>query len=576
MKYLVSLIAASSIFASAASFAQCNGNVYSMNAGRGHVGALIDLKENAFMGSDYFSDASDRATINSKARFSSSAMAYDQHSDRIYYSSVPAPISYHMEGAEELFTEQELNALDFHAKSNTPFKLAYYDVASKEHVEVANTRFQILRMAFDPATGELYASDSVRLFKVDIESGDVTEIAQFPINARIGGFTSWGDFEFHNGELLFVTNNRTYTVDKQTAELTLKAFHYVDFVTAVTKDQNGQLLMAAKNQNVSGNINSNWLWRFKPETGEKVAVGIFPTRISALATVTSEEHTCYDATVFNSDVNQVTSLTNNGDNLSEGSTSIFEATLDKASTDGATLNAALVDGSATGGEDYDRVASITFKNNDGQSLDTVEVSLQEAGSEVSLPAGTKTVTFSVSYITDDVTESGESVTFQTWITQDKSDLQTSTVTIEDVDSTVVVEDITVTGLAQESGIFYGTRVTLNRSAPTDIPSFFVSVGAGTGSTATDHVDFNKDTGGFRFYNANNQLISETFTDYILPPNTTTTPPFTLPAGTKFIQIGIIINSDNIREGNETLNVLAFTQRDFSDIKVAEVTIQDDD
>ncbi|MDD1779916.1 hypothetical protein LRP49_01785 [Enterovibrio sp. ZSDZ35] len=204
------------------------------------------------------------------------------------------------------------------------------------------------------------------------------------------------------------------------------------------------------------------------------------------------------------------------------------------------------------------------------------MSLQEAGSDVSLPTGTKTVTFSVSYISDNATDGGETVTFQTWATQDKSDLQETTVTIEDVDSTVVVEDVTVTGLAQESGIFYGTRVTLNKSAPTDIPSFFASVGAGTGSTATDHVDFNKETGGFRFYNANNQLISETFTDYILPPNTTTRPPITLPAGTKFIQIGIIINSDSVREGNETFNVLAFTQRDYSDLNYSPVTIQDDD
>ncbi|MBE1273777.1 YncE family protein [Enterovibrio baiacu] len=575
---IAQLMLASSIMVSTNVFAACYGNVYSMNAGRGHVGALIDLKESASLDNNYFQNASERAVINSKALFSSSAMAYDENTNRIYYSNVPTPTAYHINDTETFFSDDELASLDFHAKSSERFKLAYYDVATGEHVEVANTKYQIMRMAFSPETGELYASDANRLFTVNPTSGETTQIALFPTGPRNGGFTNWGDFEFYKGELLFVTNGRSYSVDLTTADLTLKAFHFVDFVSSVTTDQNGQLIMAAKNQNVSGNVNNNRLWRFNPSTGEKVQVGLFPTRISAMATVTSEEHTCYDATVFESQKVTVESLTNDGAKKSEGTTGEFSVSLEEATTDETTIRAALVDGTATGGQDYNRQVTVSFLDSSGNQLTSRSQTLSNEGDEISLPTGTKDVTFTVSYLSDSNVESDETVTFQVWGQQDRSDIQESTVTIAEPDQTLAVSSITVDGLAPEGGFFWGTTVTLNKVVTEDTPRLRFLLGSGSTSTAEEDRDFANNFAIFRFFTANDQLISESTNLLLDSDNGHKGNPsvMNIPAGTQYIKVGILIAGDSIKEADETFNAIVALQHGFTDLKVAVVTIKDDD
>ncbi|MEZ9525110.1 YncE family protein, partial [Enterovibrio norvegicus] len=429
---IAQLMLASSIMVSTNVFAACYGNVYSMNAGRGHVGALIDLKESASLDNNYFQNASERAAINSKALFSSSAMAYDENTNRIYYSNVPTPTAYHINDTETFFSDDELASLDFHAKSSERFKLAYYDVATGEHVEVANTKYQIMRMAFSPETGELYASDANRLFTVNPTSGETTQIALFPTGPRNGGFTNWGDFEFYKGELLFVTNGRSYSVDLSTADLTLKAFHFVDFVSSVTTDQNGQLIMAAKNQNVSGNVNNNRLWRFNPSTGEKVQVGLFPTRISAMATVTSEEHTCYEPTAFESDQTEITinHFVDNGVAKHEGGNGQFIAVFDNVEGDDATVNIALIDGTAVGGSDYDRTATLHFQNGSGTTTgESQQITLSQNGTPIDIPEGTGLVSVYVDYLQDNIEDDVEKMSVSIWGNEDKSDKKDIEVTV---------------------------------------------------------------------------------------------------------------------------------------------------
>ncbi|NGN96114.1 hypothetical protein G5S52_00145 [Grimontia sp. S25] len=572
-KYLSSLIVVSSMFASAASYAQCFGNVYSMNAGRGHVGALIDIKESAsFSGSNYSQDAATRALIHSKALFSSSAMAYDKNTDRIYYASVPAPITYYMENAETFFTEEELKNLDFHAQRTTPSTLAYFDVATQKHVEVATTKFSIYRMAFHPETGELYASDARRLFKVAPDTGEVTEIGLFPFNTRAGGFTTWGDFEFYNNELLYVTSGRTFTVNLSNADLTLKAFHFVDFVTSVTTDQNGQLIMAAKNQNVTGNINSNQLWRLKPETGEKVQIGLFPTRISAMATVTSEQHACYEPTVFSSDeLTGLDGLTVNNEPLFEGGLATLSFSLAEEANEDTTVNLSFA-GSAEIAKDYQTAIKLASSN------ETVATIASDGSATFTIPAGTKDISLTIETVLDSRTEGNETLTVDAWVKSNKSDLQQGTVTITEVDPTLEISSITIDGSAPESGIFYGTRVTLNKAVSVDTPTFRFLAGAGETSTATEDVDFADHFGDFMFFDANNQLISKSVHFLLDGPNGQRGNPsvITLPAGTKSIVVGIGIFSDTVREGNETFNVIAALKHGFTDLQSAVVTIQDDD
>nr|WP_269808995.1 hypothetical protein [Enterovibrio nigricans] len=92
---------------------ECDGDLFTMNAGRGDVGVLVDVDEgSARAGGDYFTTAPLRATLNSRALFSASAMAYDSTTDRIYYASTPTPQSYHIaETNNGDFTDEEFQAL---------------------------------------------------------------------------------------------------------------------------------------------------------------------------------------------------------------------------------------------------------------------------------------------------------------------------------------------------------------------------------------------------------------------------------------------------------------------------------
>ncbi|MDD1781547.1 hypothetical protein LRP49_10120 [Enterovibrio sp. ZSDZ35] len=429
-KSLLALAIVAGSLTSAQANAGCAGNVYSMNAGRGHAGLLLDVKEAQKMSTQYFSDAGDRATFHSRPLFSSPTMAYDSTSDRLYYASAPQPTSYHIQVPNDAYTAEERKNLDLHAKTISAYQLAYMDPTTDKHVAGPTVNKQILRMAFDPSTGDLYASDTQTIFKIDRDTGATTHIANFDNNLKYGGFTSWGDFVFQGGELLFVTNNRTFAVNTTSGALTLKAFHFIDFVAAATLDQNGQMLVAAKNQNVSGNINSNHLYRLKPSTGEKKAVGLFPSRISAMATVTSEDHTCYDKTVFPSDLKPtVSGITLASNSVGEGATAYFTVNFDKATSDTNTkLRVALKDGTAKVTSDYTNTVALLFSDNS-----TGSATLSSTGTDISLPQGVTSVRIAVPTVNDSVHETSEQFSMDAWVNTNKSDLSSASVTITDND-----------------------------------------------------------------------------------------------------------------------------------------------
>ncbi|WP_407334417.1 hypothetical protein [Enterovibrio sp. 27052020O] len=436
---------------SAQAFANCAGNVYSMNAGRGHVGLLLDLQEAKEMAAMY-TDASEREEYHSRAMFSSPSMSYDRVTDRLYYASAPQPTSYHVQGPEDDVSAEEFKNLDLHAKTINAYQLAYMDPATGEHVAGPTVKKQILRMAFDPDSGELFASDAQTIFQVDPITGDITPIGNFDNNLKIGGFTNWGDFVFQDGELLFVTNGRTFSIDTSTGAQTLKGFHFIDFVAAATLDQNGQMLVAAKNQNVSGNVNSNILYRIKPSTGEKVRVGLFPSRISAMATVTSEDHTCYEKTVFGSDLKpEVTGITLASNSVSEGSTAYFTVSFDKATGDANTkVRVALKNGSAVLNSDYRNTVALLFSDNT-----TGSATLSSTLTEIALPQGVTSVRIAVPTVNDSTHENSEYFTMQAWVNDDKSDVSSANVTIIDNDPDV---HTLLTQAAQNSGVaWHGSR-----------------------------------------------------------------------------------------------------------------------
>ncbi|MCC4799193.1 hypothetical protein BCT30_10110 [Enterovibrio norvegicus] len=415
---------------SAQAIAECAGNVYSMNAGRGHVGLLLDVQEAKQMSTQYFSDAGERVEFHSRALFSTPSMAYDRITDRLYYTNSPQPTAYHVQVPETEVTAEELKNLDLHAKTIESYQLAYMDPATGEHVAGPVVNKQILRMAFNPDSGELFASDARTIFKVDPETGETTHLGDFESGLKNGGFTNWGDFVFQDGQLLFVTNSRTFSIDTSTGAQTFEAFHFIGFVTTATLDQNGQMLVAAKNQNVSGNVNSNILYRIKPSTGEKVRVGLFPSRISAMATVISEDHTCYEKTEFKSDLTpEVTGITLGSDSVTEGSTAYFTVNFDKATSDANTaLRVALKDGTANLNSDYQNTVELLFSDNSTGSA-TISSTLTEIG----LPQGVTSVRIGVPTVNDATHESNENFTLDAWVSTDKSDLTSASVTVVDND-----------------------------------------------------------------------------------------------------------------------------------------------
>ncbi|WP_163390456.1 cadherin repeat domain-containing protein [Enterovibrio norvegicus] len=428
-KTLISTAIIASTFVSAQAAANCAGNVYSMNAGRGHVGLLLDVQEAEVMGSVY-TDAATRTLYSSRANFSATSMSYDRVSDRLYYANAPEPASYHVTDVENDVSADEFKNLDLQAKTLEAYQLAYFDPATDTHHDGPTIKNQILRMAFDPDSGDLFASDAKTIFKVDPITGDITNIGEFDRNLRIGGFTNWGDFVFQDGELLFVTNGRTFSINTTTGAQTMKGFHFISFVTSATLDQNGQMLIAAKNQNVSGNINSNILYRIKPSTGEKKRVGLFPSRISAMATVTSEDHTCYEKTVFPSDSKpEVSGFAANAGSVSEGSTAYFTASFDKETANATTqIRLALKNGSALLNSDYRNTVELLYS--DGT---TASATISSTLTAVTMPQGVTSVRIGVPTVNDSTHEDNEYFTMQAWINDDKSDLGTANVTIVDND-----------------------------------------------------------------------------------------------------------------------------------------------
>lgn len=281
---------------------ECDGSLYTMNAGRGDVGILVNVHEGharSIARKDFHNEAVNIAEINSRALFSASAMAYDQATDRIYYASTPTPEEFYIAGAEDLgLTEEQVKDLPFQTRTYQPYELAYFDVATQTHHLVGTTPYQVWRMTFDPETGTLYGSDIRRLFTINPATGEQTIIGNLDLNIRLGGYANWGDLIFKDGELLFVTNTRVFNVSTEDASASVKFFHYIDKITAATLDQNGEILVAAANGNVTGSQNSTNLWVLDPTTNDKnfgsqAHAGLVPMRVDAMTQITSETSACY-------------------------------------------------------------------------------------------------------------------------------------------------------------------------------------------------------------------------------------------------------------------------------------------
>ncbi|WP_051563763.1 hypothetical protein [Enterovibrio calviensis] len=403
--------------------AECLGNVYSINGGRGDVGFFLDIKETDRLTG--YADAKERAIINSRAAFSSSAMAYEPTLNRTYYVSVIRPSKYYVEDAESYVSSDDFKKLPLHASGSLTNQLAYYDHDSQLHTVVGAVP-DTLRMTFDPSSGQLIASSSSEIFNIDPDTAAISNEQQISNNVRFSGFSSWGDFVFKDNELLYVTNTRTFVVNPTNGSMTLKSLHKINLITAATLDQNGQILVAAKNQNVGGNVNSTHLVRIDPNTGEHEQVGLFPAKIDAMATNTQETHTCYEPTIFASA--QETSVRRvNNPSVDEGKSANVRVFLSNQTRLSATANISLIN-DTTLDNDYSRDVSILFS--DGSST---QVTLTVDGTDVSVPAGVTLFDVSIDTNNDVRREDDEVAILKASLLEDGSDEKSGTLTIKDND-----------------------------------------------------------------------------------------------------------------------------------------------
>ena len=172
--------------------------------------------------------------------------------------------------------------------------------------------------------------------------------------------------------------------------------------------------MSAKNQNASGNMNSNILYRLNAATGEKKRVGLFPSRISAMGTVTSEYYTCYDKTLFPSELKpEVVTFVADAASITEGAFAYFTASL--FYSDGTTSTA----------------------------------SISNSGTEILLPQGITSVCIGLRSVNDAVHENTEYFQMQFWMNSDKSDLISANINILDNDPDV---DAQLRAAVQNSGV----------------------------------------------------------------------------------------------------------------------------
>jgi len=263
-----------------ASANSCTGELYGINSGRGHLGVVFSLDEQA-----------QTAAIHSKAKFSSAAMAFDSTRNRLYYVSAPRALTYKLDPSSLNLSDDELKDLPIKGEKYKYTKLAYVDMETNTHTEVARTS-PMTRLAYDPNRDVIYGSKGSKFYIIYPDSGET----QF-----VGNMTGYGnsldifrgDMVVKNGEVYLISATSIFSLDLSTLELSKKSEHGLTTVTGAALDQNGELLISREVINDQGNHNVTKLYKASIETGKTCAMGTYPMRINDLALNTLKPVACY-------------------------------------------------------------------------------------------------------------------------------------------------------------------------------------------------------------------------------------------------------------------------------------------
>lgn len=279
-KSILSILVACGVLASHASANSCTGELYGINSGRGHLGFVFSIDEQA-----------QSAAVHSKAAFSSAAIAFDSTRNRLYYVAAPRPLSYKLDVSEFNLASHELADLPIQSEKYKYTRIAYVDMDTKEHT-VLNRSNPMTRLAYDPNRDVIYGSKGSKLYVISPESGET----QFLGNMTGYGNSSdilRGDMVVKNGEVYLVSATSIFSLDLSTLELSKKSEHGLTTVTGAALDQNGELLISREVINDQGNYNITKLYKASIETGKTCAMGTYPMRINDLALNTLKPVACY-------------------------------------------------------------------------------------------------------------------------------------------------------------------------------------------------------------------------------------------------------------------------------------------
>ena len=258
----------------------CTGELYGINSGRGHLGVVFSLDEQT-----------QTAAIHSKAKFSSAAMAFDSTRNRLYYVSAPRALTYKLDPSALNLSDDELKDLPIKGEKYKYTKLAYVDMETNTHTEVARTS-PMTRLAYDPNRDVIYGSKGTKFYVIYPDSGET----QFVGNMTGYGNSSdilRGDMVVKNGEVYLVSATSIFSLDLSSLELSKKSEHGLTTVTGAALDQNGELLISREVINDQGNYNVTKLYKASIETGKTCALGTYPMRINDLALNTLKPVACY-------------------------------------------------------------------------------------------------------------------------------------------------------------------------------------------------------------------------------------------------------------------------------------------
>lgn len=259
----------------------CEGELFSINSGRGAPGVLFSLQEQ---------DKAAKAL--SMAEFSSAAMAYDSTLKRMYYTSSPMPFEYKVDLSELDAPAEELAQIPVQGDRFKYNRLAYYDFETKTHHRVDGITKSLIGMTYDAQNDQLLANSYSKLYSIDKSNGNATTLMHF--DGVEGEYR--GDLVIKNEELYLVTSSAVYLIDRsdpQNYSMSKLSDHNLIAVTGATLAQNGDMLISRTVINDHGHQNQSELYKLNPNTGGTCLVATLPLRINDLATNTDSSVACY-------------------------------------------------------------------------------------------------------------------------------------------------------------------------------------------------------------------------------------------------------------------------------------------